>query len=211
MTTPAGDPPAHRNYPKGHRRRTEIIQAALLAFGAVGYRNATMVQIAADCGVSRAGLLHHFPTKELLLEAVLEERDRQDEARFFPQQRSDDGLAYLTAMLDLVHHNQANPGIVSLFATLSTEAAHPDHPAHDYFIARYEHTRAQMRAALADLADRQLLRDKINLDGLDTELIALIDGLQIQWLLAPHTIDMPARLLAHLNDLLATPMAAHWK
>jgi AcrR family transcriptional regulator len=40
-----------------------------------------MVQIAAACGISRAGLLYHFPTKESLLEAVLSERDRIDPDR----------------------------------------------------------------------------------------------------------------------------------
>ena len=47
------------------------MESAFTAFGTIGYWNTTLAQIAQDCGVTRAGLLHHFPTKESLLEAVL--------------------------------------------------------------------------------------------------------------------------------------------
>ncbi|MEU7750114.1 TetR/AcrR family transcriptional regulator [Nonomuraea sp. NPDC049158] len=70
-------------YPKGRRRRAEIVEAAFAKFASVGYRNASMVRIAADCGVSRMGLAHHFATKEALLAAVLEERDRVNGELFF--------------------------------------------------------------------------------------------------------------------------------
>lgn len=198
---------AARSYPKGDRRRAAILQTAFQAFGTVGYRNASMVQIAADCGVSRAGLLHHFPSKELLLQAVLQERDRVDEQRFFTRWIAEgDGLTYLQGMVDLVEYNQAHPGIVSLFAILSTEATDPTHPAHEYFAGRYQRVRADARAAVRDLARRGLLRAPALADGLDVELIALIDGLQIQWLHAPDAIDMAARLRVRLTDLLTVPL-----
>jgi AcrR family transcriptional regulator len=190
------------NYPKGERRRAQIIHAAFEAFGAVGYRSASMVQIAADCGVSRAGLLHHFPTKESLLEAVLKERDRLDFEQFFQGGTSDDGLDYLARTVRLVEHNAANPGIVSLFAVLSTEASDPAHPAHQYFRERYERSRAWMRRAVRDLAARGLLRAHVEPDGLEVDVFALIDGLQVQWLLHPEVVDMPARLRARLRDIL---------
>jgi AcrR family transcriptional regulator len=194
------------NYPKGERRRTQILDAAFRAFGTVGYRSASMLQIAADCGVSRAGLLHHFPTKESLLEAVLKERDRLDHERFFQGGRSDDGLDYLARFVRLVEHNAANPGIVGLFAMLSAEASDPAHPAHAYFQERYRRSRGWMRRAIADLATRGHLRPHVDPAGLDVDLLALIDGLQVQWLLDPASVDMPERLRARLGDLLAVPL-----
>ena len=195
-----------RNYPKGERRRAQIIQAAFQAFGTLGYRNASMLQLAADCGVSRAGLLHHFPTKESLLAAVLAQRELQDDARFFPPDATRDGLAYFASMIKLVAHNQANPGIISLFAVLSAEASDPSHPAHEYFVTRYEKTRTDLQRAIDDLAARKLLREHVDPDGVAIDLIALLDGLQIQWLLAPERIDMPARLRARLHDLIAVDL-----
>ncbi|MEU2732266.1 TetR/AcrR family transcriptional regulator [Streptomyces griseoviridis] len=192
---------APRNYPKGERRRAQIIEAAFTAFGQVGYRNASMVQLAAACGVSRAGLLHHFPTKESLLEAVLEQRERQDDAHFFRTGAADrDGLEYFASMVRLVAHNQANPVIVSLFAVLSSEATAADHPARPYFVARYERARGQMQSAIDDLSARGLLRPHVDPSTLAADLISLIDGLQVQWLLSPETIDMPR----HLRNVLRT-------
>ncbi|MDT0436187.1 MULTISPECIES: TetR/AcrR family transcriptional regulator [Streptomyces] len=194
---------ASRNYPKGERRRAQIIEAAFTAFGQVGYRNASMVQLAAACGVSRAGLLHHFPTKESLLEAVLEQRERQDDAHFFRAGAAGrDGLEYFASMVRLVAHNQANPVIVSLFAVLSSEATAADHPARPYFVARYERARGQMQAAIDDLAERGLLRPDVDPTGLAADLISLIDGLQVQWLLSPDTIDMPSHLRNMLRNVI---------
>lgn len=194
------------NYPKGERRRAEILETAFEAFGALGYRNASIVQIAADCGVSRAGLLHHFPTKESLLEAVLKQRDRLDNEQFFAGGTSDDGLDYLTRMVRLVEHNAAHPGIVSLFAVLSSEASDPGHPAHVYFQERYDRSRGWLQRAFADLDRRGMLRPHVQPDGLDVEFLALLDGLQVQWLLQPDVVDMPGRVRAFLGRALSVPM-----
>jgi len=198
---------APRNYPKGERRRAQIIEAAFTAFGQVGYRNASMVQLAAACGVSRAGLLHHFPTKESLLEAVLEERDQQDGEHFFQSGAvANDGVAYFASMIRLLAHNQANPLIVSLFAMLSSEATAADHPARPYFVARYERTRGEMQSAVDDLARRDLLRPHVDPSRLAVDLIAFIDGLQIQWLLSPDVIDMPDHLRTMLRSLISVEL-----
>ena len=64
-------------YAKGDARRELIVDVASEIFGTQGFRAATMLQIAAACGISRTGLLHHFPTKESLLGAVLARRDHR--------------------------------------------------------------------------------------------------------------------------------------
>ena len=207
MGNDAGMRDTPRNYPKGERRRAQIIQAAFQAFGTVGYRNASMLQLAADCGVSRAGLLHHFPTKESLLEAVLAQRELQDDAKFFQRGAATrDGLEFFASMIRLVAHNQANPGIVSLFAVLSAEASDPEHPAHAYFVTRYERTRVAMQRAIDDLAARRLLRAHVDPADVAVDLIALLDGLQIQWLLAPDRVDMPGRFRARLHDIISVEL-----
>jgi AcrR family transcriptional regulator len=46
-----------------------------------GGRGTTLGQIAQEAGVTTAGLLHHFESKEQLLHAVLDARDADDLAR----------------------------------------------------------------------------------------------------------------------------------
>ena len=46
----------------------------------VSWRNTTLAQIAGEAGVSPAGLLHHFESKEQLLHAVLDIRDGDDDS-----------------------------------------------------------------------------------------------------------------------------------
>ncbi|MFD4960170.1 TetR/AcrR family transcriptional regulator [Microbacterium sp. NPDC058389] len=189
-------------YAKGRARRARIVRTAFEAFSAHGYRGASLVQIAADSGVSRAGLVHHFPTKESLLEAVLEERDRVDREQFFSGVTAPvDGLDLLGRFARLVEHNTSNRGIVGLFAVLSVEASDPSHPAHAYIATRYENLRRYLGAAIADLDARGLLRPGVEVEGLAAELIATVDGLQVQWLVAPDSVDMAAQFRRRLADL----------
>ncbi|MDR6200625.1 AcrR family transcriptional regulator [Microbacterium sp. SORGH_AS428] len=197
--------PSPRGYASGRRRRDQVVSAAFAAFGTVGYRQASMSQIAADCGVSRAGLFHHFPTKESLLEAVLDERDRRHSLRFFEGAPGPgrDGLDHFARLVALTGANATTPGIVSLYAVLSAEATDPAHPAHAHFVRRYENSRHHLTMAFEDLRSRGLLRDP-SVDGLRLaeEIIAIMDGLQIQWLLSPTAVDMPGRLRERLAEII---------
>src|SRR4051794_13431713 len=68
-------------YAKGRAKRQDILDQATALFGEAGYRGTSLREIAARCGLSHPGLLHHFPTKESLLLAVLEHRDAEDQVR----------------------------------------------------------------------------------------------------------------------------------
>lgn len=196
-----------RRYPKGERKRAEIVHAAFEAFSVAGYRNASMVQIAAQCGVSRAGMAHHFPTKETLLTAVLEERDRINGELFFQGfDATVDGLDYFARLVRVIEHNATTPGAVGLYAMLSVEAADPSHPAHHYFAERYTWLRRDIRDALTEVADRGLVQPGVDIEGLESDLIALIDGLQVQWLLDPASVDIASRLHRRLGELLTVPV-----
>ena len=63
---------------RSEERRAEIVRAALEVIAERGYRGASLAAVAEKVGLTQQGLLHHFPTKEALLVAVLEERDQWD-------------------------------------------------------------------------------------------------------------------------------------
>jgi AcrR family transcriptional regulator len=193
---------AQRGYAKGRAKRREILDQAMALFGETGYRGASLREIAARCGLSHPGLLHHFPTKESLLLAVLEHRDLVDSARL-----PGGGLAVLRGLVDLAALNATRPGIVELFVTLSAEATAAGHPAHDYFVRRYQATVRAVERAYQQVRADGTLRPGINPHAAARQLVALMDGLQIQWLLSDRQIDMTAVLQAHLESQVTVPLA----
>jgi Bacterial regulatory proteins, tetR family len=50
----------------------DIIDAAIELFGSRGFKGTTIAAIAERVGLTDAGVLHHFPTKSVLIEAALE-------------------------------------------------------------------------------------------------------------------------------------------
>ncbi|MFT4284023.1 MAG: helix-turn-helix domain-containing protein [Protaetiibacter sp.] len=195
-----------RGYAKGRARRDAIIRTASEHFAERGFLSATVLEIAAACGISRAGLLHHFPDKEALLEAVLEARDDEDRARFAPYTRGAGAIGVLRGMVDLADHNRLVPGLIELFVRLSAEAAAPDHPAHDYFVERYDRIRSGTARALRGAIRAGQLRADVDADDAALRLTALMDGLQAQWLF-DRSIDMAAEVRRTLDEWL-TPDGA---
>jgi AcrR family transcriptional regulator len=193
---------AERGYAKGRAKRAEIIERATALFGEAGYRGASLREIAARCGISHPGLLHHFATKEALLIAVLEHRDQLDMERF----TAEPGVDTLRRIAEVVALNETRRGIVELYAVLSAEATAADHPAHDYFVRRYRTTLDTAETAYADARDDGELREGVDPDAAARELVALMDGLQLQWLLDGGRTPMAALVRAHVQDRLTVDL-----
>lgn len=187
---------AERGYAKGRAKRQQIVEQAMAHFGEVGYRSASLREIAARCGMSHPGLLHHFPSKEVLLREVLEHRDTVDAEHFALGEGP--GLDRVARLVALVAHNAGVPGIVELYSTLSAEAAATDHPAHEYFVARYRRIRASFARMYELVREEGRLRSGAEPAQLAVATIAVIDGLQVQWLLDRESVDMPAGLRGFL-------------
>lgn len=190
-------------YAKGRAKRREILDHAMSLFGEVGYRAASLREIAARCGISHPGLLHHFPTKVSLLLAVLEHREQVDGEALFTGATT--GVDTLHRLVDLVSLNATRRGIVELFTVLSAEATALDHPARTFFVERYRTTLHAIEQAYAAARTEGALRAGIEPGGAARQLIAMMDGLQIQWLLADCAIDMTALVRDHIRTQLTIP------
>nr|WP_218885907.1 TetR/AcrR family transcriptional regulator [Kineococcus aurantiacus] len=177
-------------------RRQEILDAALTVFAASGYRNASLREIADRIGISQQGLTYHFPTKDALLGAVLHARGERDRDLFEPHEAGPEH--YLRALLHLLERNQGSPGLVELHCTLSAEATTAGHPAHEYFQTRYTGVVGRLHHVLGELRDLGQLREGVDPARCARGLVALMDGLQVQWLLSGRSFDMAADVRAHL-------------
>ncbi len=186
-----------RGYANGRARRVEILDTAVAVFGEVGYRGASLRDIAARCGITHPGLKHHFPTKDALLLAVLERRDETAQATVGPAGVT--GSEELRRIVDVVAGNASRPDIIELFTTLSAEATTPEHPAHTFFADRYRRVVAQLTDAYNAARSEGSLREDIDPGIAARELVALMDGLQVQWLYNPEAVDMAGIVADHLN------------
>lgn len=179
-------------YAKSAATRTAILGAALEVFAESGYRAGSLREVAARVGMSEAGLLHHFRSKSALLLAVLDHRDVL--SRAYVDFDTVDGVETLQGLVGLAEHNASTPGVVELYCTLSAEATSTDHPAHTYFVERYAAVRASTTKAFERAADAGRLRPGVDPARAAVATIALMDGLQVQWLLDPTSTDMAAAL-----------------
>lgn len=169
--------------------REKIIQSAIEAFAQKGFRGARMADIAKAADLTEPGLLHHFPSKTRLLMEVLKERDRIDSERMRAILQKN-GNHFLEAGIALVEHNQTVPGLVQLFNLLVAESISPDHPAHEFFIERYQREREHWIPAIVEAQRAGEVRSDISPETVVILIFAMMDGLQVQWLLEPEKIDM---------------------
>jgi AcrR family transcriptional regulator len=174
---------------RGRLRRVQIIEAATELFANAGYRGTGLAGIAAQVGVTQAGLLHHFGSKEKLLEAVVRHRSDQDHA-LTEEIMGDGGLAVFDRLHLLAEHNATRPGLSQLFTVLVAENLLPEHPANAFFVERYRALRAAVARALEAGRARGEIRADADLDAASRRLVAALDGLQTQWLLDPGEVDL---------------------
>lgn len=176
------------SYAKGVAKREEILERALEVIAREGYRGASVKELADAVGLSQAGLLHYFDSKEELFTEILRKRDEVDLAVYGDLER-DPSPDVRTGYVGIIRHNADVPGVVQLFSRLAVDAADPEHPAHRYFLSRGENIRGGFVDALARMQADGELTDRIDATTLARILQAVSDGLQVQWMLDP-SFDM---------------------
>ena len=168
-------------YTKTPARRAEIVRAARASFAEHGFTKASLRDIAERAGITHAGLLHHFRTKDDLLAAVLAERDTEE--RRYAESKVPD-MDHLAPYLgDLLRHHQRAPELMRLWIELAVAASRPGHPAHGYFVHRYAWGNDQFTRGMRGMERRGELHEALAPEHAATLLQAVLNGLQLQWLL----------------------------
>jgi AcrR family transcriptional regulator len=191
------DARATGGYLKGRIRREDILAAAVAVYGEAGYHGSSLREIAKRAGITHAGLLYYFPTKEALLAAVLERRDADDTER--ERLAVPPGREWLNRLVALGEYNTRHPGIVDLYTRLAAEAVAADHPAHAYFERHYRSARDHAVESFRVLAAAGELRAGVDPKHAGLGFIALMDGLQVQWLTTPGEVDVVGTLRSYLT------------
>ena len=164
---------------KGEDRRQRILSVAERLLARNGWRNTSLAQIAREVGVTPAGLLHHFESKEHLLNAVLDARDLDDDTH---ADRSGD----LAEEIKRVAERFARaPELIGTFTVLLVENIDPDAPLHDRLLKRQQ----AARDIVTDIITRGQLSGRYRSDfdaaTKAVEILAFINGMETSWLLDP--------------------------
>jgi AcrR family transcriptional regulator len=162
-------------------RREQILEEAIRIIGQRGYYGFTVQELAQRCGLTNGGLLYHFSSKEQLLIAVLEERNRRNTEIVIsgipPSSRraARSGLSWSAALAMLraiVAQISAQPELTRLYTVLQSEALDRNHPAYAHFQA-FE---AKVMDAFTTLVAPHFAEPR----STARQLIALMDGLALR-------------------------------
>jgi AcrR family transcriptional regulator len=169
-----------------------IIDEAIRMIGTSGSRGFTIQGLAAECGLSNAGLLYHFGSKDGLLLALIDEIERREADALTPLLSAlerdcssangyDDALLLLRHMIErqIVH-----PELGRFILTLQAEAMSPGHAAHRWFMDRTAETESLFSRLLASWAPP---------GGYSARLVlALMQGLIRRWFEEAGSFDLGA-------------------
>jgi AcrR family transcriptional regulator len=189
--------PGRRSYPKGIRRRQQILDSAIAQLAQRGVDRASLRTVGEAIGVSHAALRHYFSSRDELLVEVY----RAHEARA-AQDASPAAESAVGAVITAAERNRSIPGLVELYAALTTDALQEQHAVTREFVRdRFRWLREILAARI--VAGQQSGRIAAGIDPLDAAalVIAASDGLQVQWLLDPDVVDV-SRSLSILERLL---------
>lgn len=170
-------------------KREQILKAAVEIFGNKGSTNGTLADVAEQVGITHAGVLHHFGSKQKLLLEVLAYRDQADVAEL-AEKHIPGGPELFLHLVRTAFANEERPGIVQAYTVLSAESVTDDHPARDYFEERYTTLRREVTAAFHELCAQEGVRDPDTIAAASAAILAVMDGLQLQWLLHPGTVEL---------------------
>jgi AcrR family transcriptional regulator len=165
---------------KGADRRQRILAVAERLLARNGWRNTSLAQIAKEAGVTPAGLLHHFESKEQLLNAVLDARDADDEIH--ADYRSGDLIAELSRVPE--RFDRA-PELVGTFTVLLVENIAPEAPLHDRLHKRYRDAVDIITEIVKRGQGDGQYRPDFDAASKAVEILAFINGMETLWLLDP--------------------------
>lgn len=186
--------------PETAEKRQRILEAAMAIFGTKGYNNGSLLEIGEQAGMSHAGVVHHFGSKDQLLIAMLEYRDSSDldnlDGKHIPE-----GSALFGHLVETTRVNLERPGVVQAYTVLSADSVTDGHPAQEFFRDRFVGLRKMLIAALRDVTADTI--EEIRLSQAASTIIGAMDGLQVQWLLDPEALNMPDAVEAVIESMIA--------
>jgi AcrR family transcriptional regulator len=186
---------------RGLARRRQILDVALALFAERGYRSTSLAAIARAVGLTEAGVLHHFGSKEALVLAVLDHRDAANPDAEAHVADPGGGMESLRRIATLAKVLADEPVLMRFDAVVGGEAIAEGGKVYDHFRDRMANIRRALAQMLNEGIRRRELRADIDVRAVAAEIVAFMDGIQTQWLLDPRHIDLQAAYQCYVDHL----------
>lgn len=159
-------------------RREEILDGAAEMFAEHGYHGSSLRDISSHIGISHSGMLHHFESKDALLDGVIDRLEEHAQAALErAEEFSADRRALLRGLGEFWHPASLR---VRLLATLDAESVSEDHHGR-YRMARlrkvHEHI---LENCFSSFAERGLLREDADPAFAGRALLAVVLNLAVR-------------------------------
>ena len=192
---------------RGVARRQQILDTSLQLFAAGGYRATSVATVASAVGMTEAGVLHHFPSKDALTLATLIHRDTAAPDAEAHVAEPGGGLESLRRIPTLAKTLLQQPELMRFDAVVQGEAVVEKGPIFEHFRDRLHFIRRALAGMLQEGIRRGELRSDIDIDTVAAEIVAFMGGIQTQWLFEPDRIHLD-RIYQHYIDSLITQLAS---
>lgn len=188
-------------YKAGVQRREEILDAATARFEAEGFANTSMSDIARDVGLTPPSLSYHFPSKDAILTALADRRFERTFLAAAETHGDHDGTGTLRLMLMMTRLRATQPELIEVFVRVAGFAVEQSSDARALYVTRYERVIADIAGRFQAAVEAGHLRDDVDYVAVARDMIAVSDGLQIQWVLTDGAVDMVGLMRAHLERI----------
>jgi TetR/AcrR family transcriptional regulator, fatty acid metabolism regulator protein len=183
-------------------RKAQILQAANDVFSRKGFHAANVSDVAAEAGISQGTVYHYFDSKEELFMAVFEawetgSLNREVQAAMDASKSASERLGYLGHAVGeyMALAEETFPASVEFWS----------HIHRDAFIREgFRRIFAELRATLAQLIQDGIAQGEfvaIDSNAVAALLIAVYDGLILQWLADSQSVDWQTAF-ATLSELM---------
>lgn len=178
--------------------RADLLRAAMDLFAKGGSRGTSLAAIAQRIGVTTPAITYHFGTKEALLLEIVEELDRSDLDEDIDVDWALNIRAWARALVE--RPDYAN--LSRLRLVMVSEALDVDFAAHDRFVERQRHQRRLTATALERARAAGQIASSVDPVAVAGELVAFLQGVQLQWLLDPDDVPLVELVDSYLDRLI---------
>ncbi|WP_171109834.1 MULTISPECIES: TetR/AcrR family transcriptional regulator [Streptomyces] len=177
---------------RGVERRRAMVDAAIELFARQGVRGTGVAAIAERAGATPSAVIHHFGSKDGLVQAVLEEADRRALERLSIPPGVEPTLdqAFGWFVRDAVHTATTERELAALHTTLTAENLEPGSVLHTWFRDRGRFLRARLVSLFTRAMAEGSARADLDPAVLAAETAAFIEGAHLLWLLDPEQVDL---------------------